>query len=311
MLAINKININNNDILYEINNNIPYEICKIIEDYTEITFTIVCKELRQFIIKVNLINVLNNKKLQQIFLDDVFNETIKLSSDGTKLVYLDDNYNISYYNISYYNINTNINKKIKLLNDGYPNNYYFDRNGLYYITSHLDTTYIFDINSNKLLHKLPIHCSLNNNIEIISKDYKKIWFRSNDNLYVYDLINGNQIYSLEINHLLFACMNSDCNLVAYYDNTIQSINILDNQNNNQYNYHFEEDYYDIKGIAFYKDLLVSLFLDHGLIVIINLKTKTKVEKEIDCFDLCNMEFTKDGKYLVVKIDDLIIETIKV
>ncbi len=301
MLATKKMSLDN------INNNLlPYEICKIIENYTEITTTIICKELRQYVTNINIIDVFNHKILQQIYLDDIMNETVKLTNDGNKLIYLDFNNNIVYYDI-----NAKIKNKIKLLSGIIPNNYYFDRNGLYYVISNNESTYIFDINANKLLHQLPFHCSLNN--LIISDDYKRIFCRSNDNIYIYDLINGNIIYSLELNHLLLACMSSDGNIVVYYDNNTENIIIVDinNHNNYNYNYKIEEDYYDIKGIAFYKDLLVSLYLDHGLIVIINLKTKSKIDKEIDCFDVCNMEFTKDGKYLILKIDDLIIETIKV
>ncbi len=302
MLAIKKININTQ----KSNLLLPFEICKIIEDYTEIIITITCKQFKKNVMRMNIINVFNRKTLQQIYLDDIMNETIKLSSDGNKLIYLDVNNNIVYYDI-----NTKIKTKIKLFTGICPNNYYFDRNGLYYVISNNDTTYIFDINASKLLTELPFHCSLDNNI-IISDDYKKMFCRSDDNIYIYDLINGEKIYSLELNHLLLATMSNDGNIVSYYDNTSQSIVIINiNKIDNKYSYLIEEDYYDIKGIAFYKDILIALFLDHGLIVIINLKTKSKIDKEIDCFDLCNMEFTKDGKYLILKIDDLVIETIKV
>jgi uncharacterized protein (UPF0335 family) len=72
MLATNKININN-----YLSSQLPFEICNIIEDYTEITITIICEELRQFIIKVKIINVFNKNILGEIYLDDVFSEAIK------------------------------------------------------------------------------------------------------------------------------------------------------------------------------------------------------------------------------------------
>jgi hypothetical protein len=303
MLATHKIN-----IYTEL---LPIEISKIIEDYTETIITFLCKQLKEFILKIYIIDVFSRKPLKQIYLDDIKNETIKLSSDGTKLIYLDVNSNIVYYDI-----NTTIKNKIKLLSGIFPNNYFFDRNGLYFVVSNNDTTYIFDINANKLLYELPFNSSIDNNeMNIIVSQNNRIFLRSDDNIYIYDLINGNRIYSLELNHLILANMSINGNLLIYSDNNYDSINIVDiNNQNNLYNYKLEEEYYNIyniKGIAFYKDSLVSLFLDHGLIVIINLKTKSKIDKEIDCFDLCNMEFTKDGKYLIIKIDDLIIETIKV
>ncbi len=304
MLATRKININNNSLL-------PSEINKIIESYTEITFTIICEKIRQYSekIKVSLINVFTNDTLEEIYLDDVNNETVKLSSDGTKLIYLD-----IYSNMVYYDIHT---KNIKKILIGLcPLYYYFDRNGLYFITSNNNTTYIFDIIGNKLLYELPIHSIINDNIEMISEDYKRILCLSKNNIYIYDLINGNKIYSssleLNQNYKFFSYTNKTMKYIIYgYDNIINILNI-DGDRDTHFYYKDDEEDEDInyiKGIAFYKDLVAIHY--NYYVKIINIK-QNKIERIEDtsyCV-LCNrMEFTKDGKYLIIKKDDIIIETI--
>jgi hypothetical protein len=318
MLATNKINITNYLSL-----ELPFEICNIIEDYTEITTTIVCGESMKFFIKVKIVNVFNQNILEKIYLDDVSNYIVKFSSDGKKLVYLDVNNNIVYYDIY---TKSKIIKNMKLIiikdNNNYCNNYYFDRNGSYYVVSNSENTFIFDIKNNNILEPLiilPFSCSnilTDNTNEIISQN-NRIFLRSDDTVYVYDLINGNKIYSFELNHLFLATISTDGNYISYYNNNTHSIDIINinisiDEYNPYYKYQIKEDseIMDIAGIAFYKDL-VALYQDNGLIVIINLKTKSKIEEEIDCFDLCNMEFTKDGKYLILKIDDLVIEYITI
>ncbi len=294
MLAVRKTNINFKEL--------PYELNKLIEDYTEITFTIVIEELRQYIKKVKLVNVFNNEVLEEIFLDDTNFNIIKLSSDGSKLIYLDYSNNMVYYNI-----NTKTKEKIFVMALT-PLNYYFDRNGLYFINSGSQTTYVFDIMNRKLMYELPFNTYLYHEIEMISPDYKKLLVRNNNCVFVYDLLTGKELYynNTEVNHLGLVGSDKNFNHIIMTHGPQYTIAITDINNNHIFEYD-EDDINNITSLIFDKDLLIIHFYNY--IKIINVKdNKTKqIEAEESTCD-CIMELI-DGKYLIIKKNEFIVETI--
>jgi hypothetical protein len=310
MLAIKRPNLNNN--LKE--QTLPTLLLNKIEDMLERTVSIIIYYMRRDTKLVRLVDVYNNEILKEIVIDDAYDEYIKLSTDGNYLTYLDVNNNIVYYDIN--NIKPKI---IKILDcELFPfmtnNIYYIDRNGLYYVISNENETIIFDINNNKPKYNLPIS-TINN---IITQDYKKILCRSNDYVKMYDFNNATELYSVQLHHLHISSMSLYGDYI-FYSSDIDTININNINNKLEYIYvHDDNIDLDIEiillGIAFHpNNILVAMHFPTYILIIdmINNKIIKKIENIMfDENDRYNhdeqyyaMEFTNDGKYLIVKYSD--------
>ncbi len=313
MLSSRKMNINN------YSNELPNEINKLIEDYTEITFTITYDNLNEHCMKVNLINIFNNEILEEIYLDDTVNRTIKLSSDGTKLVYLDVNNNMSYYDINTKTKNT-IELSISSLTPaqnyfadcGVPKYYYFDRNGLYFIIAGNQKTYIIDIMNKKYLYEFNYLSFIIDEVEMISSDYKKVFLRDYNCLYVYDLLTGDELYydDMETDDLSLGYTDKNMNYIITGNTMTNEIIIKDINHNIIFNYN-EDNINDIRGMIFDKNQLVIHF--NNYIKIVNIKDNKikQIDNLQDNEDDCVMELIND-KYVIIKKNfNTIIEHIKV
>jgi hypothetical protein len=298
MLAIKRTNIN--DVLNQREiSKLPLNLWERVEDMLEITISILVYEIRECVMKVQIMNVYNNNIEKELFIDNAHDENIKLSSDGNLLIYMDVNFNISYLNI-------NTNKIIKSINISntniFPNYYYFDRNGLYYITSNSIETYVFDINNKQLVNIFPA----SSNYNLISEDYTKICCRSRHKIEIYDFINTNKLHSLDLNNFSLGYVDKHCNFVLYIlnENIIKIRNI---NNKDEYNY-VNDDYDEITGIAFHpNNEIVALYLLNYLILF-NMKTnKIQTIDDLPNDNLIenNIEFTNDGNYLIIKYYDSI------
>ncbi len=299
MLAIKRPNL----IKY---NNLPIEIWDKIEKLAEINFIILVTNIKKSCTKVSLIDIFTKKKFKEIILDDTLNnddtlnEDIKLSSDGNFLVYLDVDYNMVYYDIN--SIRENKRKinitKSKII----PLKVFFDRNGYYYCVSNSNETYIFYLKNEKYLCSLPV-----SSISNISDDYNRILGRIDDQAKLYDLNNGNIIYSFELNHLYFANINSFGDYIIY-DSYNEAIKILNTSNNNIIEYNADRN--DIVYFASNNKLIALHFMDY--IYIHNLDTNKNYTIECDCNPFyCEIDFTQDEKYLVLRdnADSIIVHKI--
>jgi hypothetical protein len=293
MLAIKRPNL----IKY---NNLPIEIWNKIEKLAEINFIILVTNIRQFCTKVSLVNIFTKNKFKEIILDDVLsyddtiNDEIKLSSDGNFLVYLDIDYNMVYYDIN----STSENKrKINITkNKIIPLKVFFDRNGYYYCVSNSNETNIFSLKNETYLFSLPV-----SSISNISDDYNRIFGRINDQAKLYDLNNGNIIYSFELNHLYFASINSFGDYIIY-DSYDEPIKILNTSNNNIIEYSGYRN--DIVYFASNNKLIALHFMDY--IYVHNLNTNKNYKIECDCNPFyCEIDFHYNNgyTYLVIRNDE--------
>ncbi len=309
MLAISRMNIS------DYCNELPNEIHKIIEDYTTFTFTITCENLSKCIIKVNLVNIFNKKKFKEIYLyDTAMNDIIKLSSDGKQLIYLDVNFNMVYYNIdskTKYKISLkglNLNLDIKADTLKY---YYFDRNGLFFIITNINKTYVFNIMESKFMYELPTCSLIVDNLEMISSDYKKIFIRTNNCVFVYDLLTGGEIYynNTEINHLGLVGTDHKINYIITAHDPQYTI-CINNIHNNEFFAYNEEDIDNITCMILDNNLLVVHFYNY--IKIINIKDNKikQIDNVVKCLNNCNMELL-NNKYLIIKKNGLMIEIINI
>ncbi len=302
MQSIHKININN--ILTDYQKRLlPIEIWDIIEKMTEINVAIIYEKVRQGIIKVKLINIYSNDIVREILIDNCDNNNysdneIKLSSDCKSLVYLDINNNMIYYDID-----TNMTESIKIIKSNCrPRYYFFDRNGLYFALSGVDETYVFDIKNQLLLHKFdyPLHYIK------ISDDYNKILCCSSlDQIHLYDFKTGDRLFFMDLHHLSFININGSADSIIH-DEMGSKIKILEN-NKLKFEYNYDDnEFFLIKGFAFYpnkcSELLALCFTYY--IKIINMKNnEIKIIDDIEpCDDIYDIEFTNDGKHLILRKD---------
>ncbi len=319
MLAITRPNLNN-----ILNDKLPSHLISKTEDISEKTVSLVIYYMRRDNKLVQLVDVSNGDILQEIVIDNAYDENILLSSDGKFLTYNDDNNNIVYYDI--------YNKTKKVIKLTFNRCYYFDRNGLYLIMNEDDTT-IFDIKNNKIKYILPFKSVYN----IISQDYNKLYSRSDNYIKLYDFNNGSEIYSIELNNDIYysynlSRMSLTGDFIYYtYNNCIKIINI---NNNLEYTYtHDMTDYHndDIK----LDDILASIaFHPNNKIVILHFKTyilvidiiQNKIINKLEniTFDdndrynndseYYEMEFqscNKHEQYLIVKINNYYIQRINI
>jgi hypothetical protein len=306
MLAIKRPNINN--ILNEQQlSKLPYQLWERVEYMLEKTVLIVIQYMRRETKLIKLVDIDNNSILKDIVIDDSRDEYIKLSSDGNYLTYINYNNNTSIsIDMIYYNINTSIKNVINISSSGiFPKYHYFDRNGLYYVVSNKNETMIFDIQNKKLMYTLPIFSKIN----IISDNYKKIMCRTNDYMKVYDFNNGNELYSIELNHLEMGGMSLCGNHIFYKNNNIIKI-INDKLEYNYINEDIDLDF-ELKSIAFHpNNIWLALHFEINIIIIDMIKNNIIKNIENIMFDeneryneddsYYEMEFTKDGKSLIVR-----------
>lgn len=296
MLAIKKTNMNN--ILNKQQLSLlPTILWKRVEYMLEKNVLMLIQYMRRETKLIKIVDTDNNI-LSEIVIDDSYDECIKLSSDGNYLIYINNNNSIVYYNINNNIMNNNV---INISSSGiFPKYYYFDRNGLYYVISNTNETMVFDLKQKTLMYTLPIGSIIN----LISNNYKKIMCRSNDYMKVYDFNNGNELFSIELNHLEMGYM-SPCGNHIFYKKE-DNINII---NNNNIIINYIED--EIIGIAFHPNNIYVAFYIGPTILVIDMNTN-KIIKELndDTYDEnkydideidYEMEFTQDGQYLIVNI----------
>ncbi len=224
----------------------------------------------------------------------------------------------------YYNINNITTKSIKILEyDISKRISCFDRNGKYYVILNEIDTKVYEIN-NKLKYIFPISSIVNN----ISENYKKLYCRSNDYIKLYDFNNGNELYSIPLHHLRTGGMSLSGDYIFYSDN-INTIKIINDNFEYIYNHEFleieehEEFDTDIDLILFAvtfhsNNKLVAIHFPTYILIIDMIKNNIKKIENImfDENDRYNydpeyyvMEFTKDGKHLIVKYSDYNIKVI--
>ncbi len=319
MLASRRMNIT------KYSKDLPNEINKLIEDYTEITFSIIIDDTdNQNGIRVKLINVFNNEVLEEIYLDDAVDNKIKLSSDGTKVVYLDNNINMSYYDIntktknkielSLSSLTTENTKKLLFFNNGVPKFYYFDRNGLYFIIVGDQKTHIIDVMNRTVSDEIPWFALIIDEIELFSSDYKRVFLGTNSNYFsVMDYLTGDEIYHEEVisPELCLGCTDKNMNYIITGNKTTKEI-IIKNINNSNiiFNYN-EENVNNIRGMIFEKNLLIMHFENYIKIVNIKNNKITQIDNLIENLDDCVIELIDEENIVVKKNFNTVIEHIKV
>ncbi len=312
MLAIKRTHINT-ILNQEQISQLPLHLWNRIEDILERTVSILIYYMRRDNKLIKLVDVSNNTILKEIIIDNCYDECIKLSSDGTFLTYIDVMNNIVYYNIN----NTSINS-INISNSTiFPKYFYFDRNGIYYVISSNNQIMIFDIKKKALKNIITSNSQEECTMNIISEDYKKLLCRSNNYMKVYDFNNGNKLFSIQLNHLETGGISLYGNHIFYKQNN----NIIIINDRLEYNYiNDTEDELILNGIAFHpNNYIIALYLEMNIIIIDMIK-KTVIknienmmfyenERYNNDDSYYNMEFTKDGNYLIIKYTDCIIKKI--
>jgi hypothetical protein len=318
MLASRRMNINN------YSKDLPNEITKLIEEYTEITFSITIDNSDDGM-KVKLINVFNNEVLEEIYLDDAVDTKIKLSSDGTKLIYLDNNINMSYYDIKtkiknkielpLSSVTTENTKKKLFFDNGVPKFYYFDRNGLYFIIVGNQKTHLIDVMNRTVSDEFLFFAynTIDEN-DVFSSDYKRVFLRTQNNyFYVIDFIIGDILYQddIESNETCLACTDKNMNYIVTGNKTTKEIIIKDINNNNIiFNYN-EYNIINIRGMIFEKNLLIMHFKNYIKIVNIKNNKITQIDNLTDNYDYSIIELIDEENIVINKNFNTIIEHIRI
>jgi WD40 repeat protein len=296
MLAINKINTDN--IIENQYKLFPLEIWKHIEDCSETFVTIIYQQMRQNIFKINLVNVITNDYLEEIFIDDIDEDfPIKLSSDSKYIVYINYKYGINYYSIEK-------KKVIKIISLEFINieyNYiFYDRNGLYLIISN-ENTYIYTLSNNLVTSKC---LDINDASDFMfNKDYSFLLCASdiNDLIHIYNMKTFELIFSYNCDYTSINIIN---NTLFVNDSTLSVIYIIDIITKHQLyriNHNLDKAIISLTSID---NILAALF-SNNIIHIFDIKLN-KLIKEIiisnNYIDSIQIEFL-NKENLIVKLND--------